>query len=208
MRNQKIPDWFSFPEIIEELRKNLTKQQKDGLTIFFTGLPSAGKSTLARHLYFRLLEIQNKNVSLLDGDLIRQNLSKDLGFSKKDRNKNIARIGFVANEITKHRGIAICAAIAPYNETRKKNRLMISENGHYLEIYVSTPPYICAKRDPKGLYKMAKNGMLKAMTGVDDAYEPPPEAEIIINTENRKPKECVDEIVDYLVKMKHISLQK
>lgn len=205
-KNEKIPDWFSFPEIIEEIRKNITRQQKDGLTIFFTGLPSAGKSTLARHLHFRLLEIQNKNVTLLDGDIIRQNLSKGLGFTKEDRNANIARIGFVANEITKHKGIAICAAIAPYEEARQKNRIMIGENGYYIEVYVATPAHVCEQRDIKGLYKLARKGKLKDMTGVNDAYEIPSHPEIIIQTEDKTPKDCVDEIITYLTERKLISI--
>lgn len=197
--NKKIPDWFSFPEVINEIRKGAKKQKKEGLTIFFTGLPCSGKSTLARHLYFRLLEIQDKNVTLLDGDVIRQNLSKGLGFTKEDRNINIERIGFVANEITKHKGIAICAAIAPFEESRKKNRLMVCENGYYVEVFVETPAIVCKKRDVKGLYKMANDGKLKGMTGVDDVYEEPSHPEITIDTENRTPNDCIDEIIKYLI---------
>lgn len=207
-KNEKIPDWFSFPEIREEIKKNTIRRQKSGLTIFFTGLPSAGKSTLARHLYFQLLEMQDKNITLLDGDIIRQSLSKELGFTKEDRNTNIARIGFVANEITKHNGIAICAAIAPYEEARQKNRLMISKNGYYVEIYVATPASVCIQRDVKGLYKMAKKGKLKGMTGVDDSYEVPSHPEMIVHTENITPKDSIKNIVAYLIERSLINLSQ
>lgn len=198
MNDLDIPEWFSFPEIIKEIKHSVERQRKDGLTIFFTGLPSSGKSTIAQMLYYRLLEIQNKNVTLLDGDIIRQNLSKGLGFSKEDRDTNIARIGFVANEVVKHRGIAICAAIAPYEEARQINRALISENGNYIEVYISTPADICAERDVKGLYKIANNNKLKGFTGVDDFYESPSKPEITINTEGKLPEICVNEIVNYL----------
>lgn len=198
-QNKKIPDWFSFPEVLHEIKAGAIRQKKDGLTIFFTGLPCSGKSTLARYLFFRLLEIQDKNVSLLDGDVVRQNLSKGLKFTKKDRNTNIERIGFVANEITKHKGIAICAAIAPFKNAREKNRRTISENGYYIEVYVNTPVSICKKRDVKGLYKMAKVGKIKGMTGVDDSYEIPSHPEITIDTKKRSPEECVEEIIEYIV---------
>ncbi len=203
--NKKIPSWFSFPEVITEIKKGIQRQNRSGLTIFFTGLPCAGKSTIARHLNFRLLEIQDKNVTFLDGDVVRQNLSKELGFTKKDRDINIGRIGFVANEITKHGGITICAVVAPYKEARDRNRKMISINGNYVEVYISTPTSICIKRDVKGLYKMAKLGKLKGMTGIDDTYEPPINPEITINTENKTPHECVDTIVDYLINKKLIT---
>jgi sulfate adenylyltransferase len=152
------------------------------------------------------MEIQAKNITLLDGDVIRQNLSKGLGFSKKDRDMNIARIGFVANEITRHNGIVICAAIAPYEEARQKNRFLIEKNGHYIEVYVSTPPKVCAQRDKKGLYQMSKKGTLKGLTGVDDVYEIPDKPEITINTESKKVAECVGIIISYLQKNNLISL--
>lgn len=204
--NQPVPEWFSFPEIIREIRKNIARQKKNGLTIFFTGLPSSGKSTLASYLYFKLMEIQNKNISLLDGDMVRQNLSKGLGFSREDRDMNIARIGFVANEITKHNGIAICAAIAPYEEARQKNRSLIEKNGHYVEVYLATPANVCAQRDRKGLYSMSKRGKLKGFTGVDGDYEMPIKPEITINTEDKKPSKCVDIIIGYLQRNNLISL--
>lgn len=197
--DEHIPEWFSFPEIISEVKRGVIRQKKDGLTLFFTGLPSAGKSTIALNLYYLLLEVQNKNITILDGDVVRNNLSKGLGFSKEDRDTNIARIGFVANEITKHRGIAICSAIAPFEQARQQNRKLISSNGNYIEVYISTPAEVCKQRDVKGLYKMASVGKLKGLTGFDDSYEVPSNPEITIDTENRTPKECVDDIVKYLI---------
>lgn len=204
--NTSVPDWFSFPEVIKELQRGMQKQRKDGLTIFFTGLSGAGKSTIAKILYFKLLEMQDKQVTLLDGDVVRQNLSKGLSFTKDDRNENIKRIGFVANEITKHRGIAICAAIAPYEEARAKNRDLITRNGKYIEVYISTPIEICMKRDVKSLYKKAGKGLVKGMTGLDDPYESPINPEISIDTTKIKPQDSVNKIIDYLIKNKLIQL--
>ncbi len=206
--DEQIPEWFSFPEIIAEIKRGVTRQRKDGLTIFFTGLPSAGKSTIALNLYYHLLEIQDKNITLLDGDIVRNNLSKGLGFSKEDRDANIARIGFVANEITKHRGIAICSAIAPFEQARQLNRKLINSNGNYVEVYISTPAEICQQRDVKGLYKMASMGKIKGLTGVDDSYEVPSNPEMTINTEKRTPEECVEEIINYLLKKRLIHVTK
>lgn len=198
LKEEAIPEWFSFPEIIDELRSNAKRKKNLGLTIFFTGLPSAGKSTLAKMLYHKLSEIQEKEISLLDGDVIRSNLSKGLGFSREDRYTNITRLGFVANEITKHKGIAICAAIAPYADAREANRKVITANGNYVEIYLSTPLEICMKRDVKGLYQKAKKNKLKGMTGIDDPYEVPQHPNIILNTDKKTPEECIEEIIRYL----------
>jgi len=202
--NKKIPSWFSFPEVLTEIRRGIKREAKEGLTIFFTGLPSSGKSTISRILYFRLLEMINKKITLLDGDIVRQNLSKGLGFSRDDRIANIKRIGFVASEITKHQGIAICSAIAPNEEARTYNRRLISSYGHYLEVYISTPFEICKERDVKGLYKKAELGLIKGFTGVDDEYEIPNHPEITIDTTGYSPIECVDIIVKYLKKHKLI----
>jgi sulfate adenylyltransferase len=205
-KDEPLPEWLSFPEIIEELRTNARRKKQKGLTIFFTGLPSAGKSTLARILYYKLLEIQNREITLLDGDVIRNNLSKGLGFSKDDRYTNITRLGFVAKEITKHKGIAICSAIAPYADAREYNRKIISKSGNYVEIYVSTPLDVCMKRDVKKLYSMAKKKKLLHMTGIDDPYEPPENPEIAINTAKKSVDACIDIILDYLKKNELIEL--
>lgn len=200
MTNQPLPEWLSFPEVLDELRADAERKIDRGFTIFFTGLPSSGKSTLAKMLYFKLMEIQKKELTLLDGDVIRRNLSKGLGFTKEDRITNITRIGFVANQVTKHKGIAICAAVAPYAEARKKNRKLISQNGHYIEIYLSTPLKVCMQRDVKGLYRKAKHHKLKGMTGIDDPYEVPEHPELTINTTSKTPMQCVNQIINYLGK--------
>ncbi|MCA9371634.1 bifunctional sulfate adenylyltransferase/adenylylsulfate kinase [Candidatus Woesebacteria bacterium] len=204
---ESIPEWFSFPEIIEELQKGIAKQKKDGLTIFFTGLSGAGKSTMATLLYYKLIELQDKPVTLLDGDIIRQNLSKGLGFSHEDRNENIKRIGFVADLITKHGGIAICSAIAPYAESRQMNRKRIGKHGRYVEIYISTPVEVCMQRDTKELYKKYKLGIIKGLTGLDDPYEQPEQAELTIDTTNMKPKESVEKIISFLKDNNYITIQ-
>lgn len=204
--NRKIPNWFSFPEVLTEIRRGVKREVKNGLTIFFTGLPSSGKSTISRMLYFKLLEIANKKITLLDGDIVRQNLSKGLGFSREDRIANIKRIGFVASEITKHQGIVVCSAIAPHEEARSYNRQLISENGNYVEVYISTPLKTCIKRDTKGLYRKAQKGLIKRFTGVDDKYETPINPEITIDTTNNTPSECVNLIISYLKKHKLIKM--
>jgi sulfate adenylyltransferase len=198
MDDQEIPAWFSFPEVIEELRRSQQRQLKTGLTIFLTGLPSAGKSTIAKILHHLLLEHQDKQVTVLDGDVVRQNLSRGLGFSKEDRLINIERIGFVASQITKHGGIAICAAIAPYEVSRRKNRQLINKHGTYVEVYISAPVSVCQERDVKGLYQKALTGQIKGMTGVDDPYEAPEQAEVVVDTVELSPAESAQQIFNYL----------
>jgi sulfate adenylyltransferase len=193
-----IPEWISYPEVVAELRRGIAKEKKEGVTIFLTGLPCAGKSTIARVLCGRLLEIQDKKVTFLDGDVIRQNLSKGLGFSKEDRNINIKRIGFVAGEVTRHGGIAICSAVAPYEEARQANRERISKYGTYIEVYVSTPLSVCRKRDVKGLYKRGTLGKVKGITGVDDPYEVPKKPELTIRTVHSTPLAAANRILTYL----------
>lgn len=203
---REIPSWFSYPEVIEELRRTYPPRSKRGFTVFFTGLPSAGKSTLANVLLVRLLEIGGRPVTLLDGDIVRKNLSSELGFSKEHRDLNILRIGFVASEITKNGGIAICAPIAPYDSVRKKVRQAIeATGGGFILVYVSTPIEVCEKRDRKGLYAKARAGIVKDFTGVSDPYEVPADAELTIDTTNRDPAECVQEIILYLEKEGYIA---
>jgi sulfate adenylyltransferase len=194
----EIPEWFSFPEVVEELRRAVLKEKSHGAVIFFTGLSGAGKSTVAHILYQKLLESSDRSVTLLDGDVVRLHLSKGLGFSKEDRNTNIERIGFVAGEIAKAGGIAICAAIAPYKEAREKNRRRISREGTYIEVYVSTPEAVCETRDTKGLYKKARQGLLKNFTGVNDPYEAPENAELTIETTDVNPEVSAQTVVAYL----------
>ena len=182
-----IPEWFSFPSVVEELRKALPPKHRQGFTIFFTGLSGSGKSTVANALMIKLLEEGSRPVTLLDGDIVRKNLSSELTFSKEHRDLNIQRIGFVASEITKNGGIAICAPIAPYAATRRQVREMISPVGGFLETHVSTPLEVCEKRDRKGLYALARAGKIKGFTGIDDPYEVPENAEIVIDTSELSP---------------------
>ena len=177
-----IPEWFTYPEVIEELRRTHPPRHKQGFTVFFTGLSGAGKSTVANALLVRLLELGTRPVTLLDGDVVRKHLSSELGFSKEHRNLNVQRIGFVASEITKNGGIAICAPIAPYAKARAEVREMISPLGGFLEIHVSTPIEVCEGRDRKGLYAKARAGVLKEFTGVSDPYEEPENPEMRIDT--------------------------
>jgi sulfate adenylyltransferase len=192
---KKIPGWASFPEVIEELQKSYPMPSKQGFTIFLTGLSGAGKSTIAKVLYSRFLEIGTRPVSLLDGDIVRRNLSSELNFSKEHRDINVKRIGFVAAEITKNRGIAICAPIAPYERTRAEIRSSIENHGGFFEIHISTPITQCEKRDRKGMYAKARAGLLKGFTGVDDPYETPKNPELRIDTTDLSPDEAAQEVL-------------
>jgi len=197
-KGENIPDWFTYPEVANELRKSHPPKREKGFTVFFTGLSGSGKSTIANALMIKLLENGRRPVTLLDGDIVRINLSSELGFSKEHRNLNIQRIGFVASEITKNRGIAICAPIAPYSNIREQNRALISQFGGYIEIYVSTPLEVCEKRDVKGLYAKARQGIIKGFTGLDDPYEEPANPEINIDTTHISQDEAIDNVLKYL----------
>jgi sulfate adenylyltransferase len=177
-----IPAWFSFPEIIQVLQKNYPPKAEQGYTLFFTGLSGAGKSTLAKAVLAKFVEFNQRQVTFLDGDVLRKNLSSELGFSKADRDTHIKRMGYVASEITKHKGIVICAAIAPYALTRQGIREMIGQHGGFIEIYVSTPIAVCKARDIKGLYKKAELGLISGFTGVNDPYEEPLDADLVLDT--------------------------
>lgn len=194
-RGLRIPDWYSFPEVIAELQGNSPPRAQQGITIFFTGLSGAGKSTLARALSARLMEMGGRTVTLLDGDIVRRHLSSELGFNKAHRDINVRRIGFVASEITKHRGIAICAPIAPYRETRRNVRAMIEAVGGFIEIYVATPIETCESRDRKGLYAKARAGLIPEFTGVSDPYEVPEHPELAIDTTNLGIEEAIQQIL-------------
>ena len=183
----EIPEWFSYPEIVEELRKTHPPRHQQGFTVFFTGLSGSGKSTIANALFAKLLELGGRRVSMLDGDLVRKHLSSELGFSREHRNLNILRIGYVASEITRHGGIAICAPIAPYAATRRRVREMIEEFGAFIEIFVATPLEVCEQRDRKGLYAKARAGLIKEFTGISDPYEEPENPEMVIDTRSLTP---------------------
>ncbi len=195
---KKIPEWATFPEVIQELQKSYPPPSKQGFTIFCTGLSGAGKSTIAKILYARFLEIGTRPVTLLDGDIVRRNLSSELNFSKEHRDINVKRIGFVASEITKNRGIAICAPIAPYEKTRAAIRQSIEAHGGFIEVHVSTPITECEKRDRKGMYAKARAGLLKGFTGVDDPYEEPSNPEIRIDTTSLTPDEAAQEVLLFI----------
>jgi sulfate adenylyltransferase len=195
-----IPDWFSYPEVVRELRKVYPPRSRQGFTLFFTGLSGSGKSTLAKIIYAKLVEGGGRPVSLLDGDIVRQHLSSELGFSKAHRDLNIRRIGFVASEITKNGGIAICAPIAPYHSTRRAVREMIEAQGAFIEIHVATPLEVCEARDRKGLYAKARRGEIPEFTGISDPYEVPEDPELRIDTSEYSAMEAVQEIYLYLLK--------
>ena len=199
-KKEAIPTWFSFPEIISELRAAYPPKSELGVTLFFTGLSGAGKTTLARALMVKLRCYGRQKVTLIDGDMVRPILAAELGFSKTDRDINIQRIGYVAAEVTKVGGIALCAAIAPYREAREKNRFLISQLGAYIEIYVATTLVICEQRDTKGLYAKARSGELSVFTGVNDPYEQPMNPEITIDTSLLSIDECLSQIIHFLRK--------
>jgi sulfate adenylyltransferase len=182
-----IPEWFSYPEIIAELRNTHPPKHLQGLTIFFTGLSGSGKSTIANALLVKLLELGTRRVTLLDGDVVRKHLSSELGFSREHRDINILRIGYVASEITKYGGVAICAPIAPYAATRRRVREMVEATGGFVEIHVATPLEVCESRDRKGLYAQARAGKIKEFTGISDPYEEPADPEMRIDTRNLSP---------------------
>ena len=202
---REIPTWFSFPEVIDELRRTYPPRSKQGFTVFFTGLPSSGKSTLANVLLVKLLEAGGRPVTLLDGDIVRKNLSSELGFSKEHRDLNIQRIGFVASEITKNRGIAICAPIAPYDNIRKQVRQMIEAGGGFILVHVATPVEVCEQRDRKGLYAKARAGIIKEFTGISDPYEEPDDADVVLDTTDSTPEECVQAVILHLEKEGYIA---
>jgi sulfate adenylyltransferase len=194
------PDWFSYPEVVGELRHAYPPRSRQGFTLFFTGLSGSGKSTLAKIIYGKLVEGGRRPATLLDGDIVRQNLSSELGFSKAHRDLNIRRIGYVASEITKNGGIAICAPIAPYRETRRAVRELIESRGAFIEIHVATSLDVCEARDRKGLYAKARKGIIPEFTGISDPYEVPERPELVIDTADVSPMEAAQEIYLYLLK--------
>ncbi len=190
-----IPDWFSFPEVVEELRRTRPAKSKQGFTVFFTGLSGSGKSTIANALMVKLMEMGGRPVTLLDGDVVRKNLSSELGFSKEHRDLNIRRIGYVASEITKNGGIALCAPIAPYTATRRAVREEIEQFGTFVEVHVATSLEECERRDRKGLYKLAREGKIKEFTGISDPYEEPENPELRVETENVDVDNCAHQVI-------------
>jgi sulfate adenylyltransferase len=192
-----LPDWFTRPEVAEILAESYPPRHKQGVCIWFTGLSGSGKSTTAEVLTV-LLQEHGRQITMLDGDVVRTHLSKGLGFSKDDRDVNIRRIGFVAAEIVRHGGTAVCAAVSPYRATRNDVRNMVGQ-GNYVEVYVNTSLEVCEQRDVKGLYAKARRGEIKGFTGIDDPYEPPNHAEIVLDTVKYTPEENAHFILDYLI---------
>jgi sulfate adenylyltransferase len=199
-----VPAWFSYPDVLSALRKVYPPRSKKGVTLFFTGLSGSGKSTLAKILYARFIEEGGRPVTLLDGDVVRLNLSSELGFSREHRNINVRRIGFVASEITKNGGIAICAPIAPYTAMRRDVRETIEQHGAFVEIHVATPLDVCEGRDRKGLYAKAREGVIPEFTGISDPYDVPEHPEIRIDTTGKSPMQAVQEIMLYLLREGYI----
>ena len=205
---REIPGWFTFPKVAEELRRTHPPRSKQGFTVFLTGLSGSGKSTVANVLQVKLLEIGGRPVTLLDGDLVRKNLSSELGFSKEHRDLNIQRIGYVASEITKNGGIAICAPIAPYREVRKQVRDLIAPLGGYVLVWISTPLEVCEQRDRKGLYAKARAGIIKEFTGISDPYEEPVTADLEIDTTDITPDAAAQRIILHLEKAGYIEARR
>ena len=191
----EIPDWFSFPEVVKELRKTSPARSRQGFTVFFTGFSGSGKSTIANALMVKLMELGGRPVTLLDGDVVRKHLSSELGFSKEHRDINIRRIGYVASEITKNGGIAICAPIAPYATTRAEVREMIEQHGAFIEVHVATSLGECERRDRKGLYRLAREGRIKEFTGISDPYDVPGTPELRVETEGHDVDTCAHQVL-------------
>jgi sulfate adenylyltransferase len=193
-----IPEWFTFPEVAEELRRSYPPRKSQGFTVLFTGLSGSGKSTIANALISKFLEMGGRPVTLLDGDLVRKHLSSELGFSKEHRDINIRRIGYVASEITKNGGIAVCAPIAPYDAVRKEVRSMIEPVGGFILVHVATSVEECERRDRKGLYAKARAGIIPEFTGVSDPYEVPADADVTIDCESTSPDEAAQQVLLHL----------
>ena len=203
----EIPDWFSFPEVVKQLRRTSPERSRQGFTVFFTGFSGSGKSTIANALMVKLMEMGGRPVTLLDGDLVRKNLSSELGFSKEHRDINIRRIGYVASEITKNGGIAICAPIAPYATTRRAVREDVEQFGAFIEVHVATALEECERRDRKGLYKLARDGKIKEFTGISDPYDVPANPELRLDTESVAVDHCAHQVILKLESMGLIKAQ-
>jgi sulfate adenylyltransferase len=197
----EIPEWFSFPEVVRELRRTSPPRSRQGFTVFFTGLSGSGKSTIANALMVKLMEMGGRPTTLLDGDVVRKHLSSELGFSKEHRDINIRRIGYVASEITKNGGIAICAPIAPYTATRRAVREMIEQYGAFIEVHVATSLEECERRDRKGLYALARAGKIPEFTGISDPYEEPQTPELRVETEGADVDNCAHQVILKLEQM-------
>jgi sulfate adenylyltransferase len=197
-QGESIPSWFTFPEVAQILRERHPANEQQGFALFFTGLSGSGKSTLAQAVLARLLEHSSRPVTVLDGDEVRRHLSKGLGFSREDRDANITRIGYVASEVVRHGGIAICAPIAPYAAARAEARKLVQSHGRFVEIHIATAIDVCESRDRKGLYAAARAGKITGFTGVDDPYEIPASPELRIDAGERNIAQATDLIFNWL----------
>jgi sulfate adenylyltransferase len=198
-KGRALPEWFTRPEVGQILGEVFPPRHRQGFCVWFTGLSGAGKSTTAEVLTAMLLEL-GRRVTVLDGDVVRAHLSKGLGFSKADRDTNIRRIGFVASEIVRHGGVAICAAVSPYRAARNDVRTMFGRD-QFIEVFVDTPVSVCQQRDPKGLYQRKERGEISGVTGIDDPYEPPEKPELLLNTVSRTAKENAQLILSRLIEL-------
>ncbi len=197
-----LPEWFTRPEVADILAESYPPRHRQGVCIWFTGLSGAGKSTTAEVLTELLME-QGRQVTVLDGDVVRTQLSKGLGFSKEDRDTNILRIGFVASEIVRHGGVAICAAVSPYGATRNDVRAMVGAD-RFVEVFVDTPLHVCEERDSKGMYARARRGEITGFTGIDDPYEAPENPELTLDTVHSSVRDNADLILDYLTEKRFV----
>ena len=202
-KGRLLPEWFTRPEVAKILAESYPPRGRQGFCIWFTGLSGAGKSTTADQLVSLLLE-RGRQVTLLDGDVVRTHLSKGLGFSKEDRDANILRIGFVAAEIVRHGGAVICAAVSPYRETRDRVRQMVGAD-RFIEVFVDTPLDVCESRDVKGMYAQARSGQIRGFTGIDDPYEEPLAPEITLDTVHKSANDNATSIVSLLREREYVS---
>jgi sulfate adenylyltransferase len=201
-----LPAWFTRREVADILTDTYPPRHRQGVCIWFTGLSGAGKSTTAEVLTVLLLE-HGRQVTVLDGDVVRTHLSKGLGFTKDDRDTNIRRIGFVAAEIVRHGGVVVCAAVSPYRATRDDVRNMVGTN-HFVEVFVDTPLAVCEQRDAKGMYAKARRGQISGFTGIDDPYEPPPYPEITLDTITHTAEANAHMILNYLIRKGFVRAQQ
>ncbi len=202
---REIPDWYTYPSVARELQRRHPVRGSQGFTVFFSGLSGSGKSTIANALRVKLLEVGGRGVTLLDGDLVRLNLSSELGFSKEHRDLNIRRIGFVASEITRAGGVAICAPIAPYDIVRREVRDLVAPCGGFVLVHVATPLEVCESRDRKGMYAKARAGIIKEFTGISDPYEVPADADDVIDTSDMTPAEATREVLFFLERQGYVA---
>jgi sulfate adenylyltransferase len=203
-RGEQLPSWFTPPSVAAELRRSFPPRLRRGFTVFLTGLSGSGKSTIADVLTTKLRAQEDRYVTALDGDLVRRHLSGGLGFSRAERDANVRRIGFVAAEVTKHGGIAVCAAIAPYDEARREVREMVQEGGGFLLAHVETPLEECERRDIKGLYAKARAGILPQFTGISDPYEAPSDADLRIDTRMESADQAAERIIEKLRRLGYL----